>query len=196
MADAFAIRELTIPQVRELYARNLTRDFPPDERKPLHLIERALEEGKYVCCGCFLGERTAAYAFFAMLGRAVLLDYFSVEKSLRDQGLGSRFLRELIAGPLRELDCALLEVDDPDYAPNAHEQELRRRRLRFYLNNGLTDTGVRTVVFHVEYRLLALPVGRVPVGADALDTYLSIYRAMPPEQVYAKRMQVKGEIAT
>ena len=196
MVDAFAIRMLTRPQVQEVYARRLTEDFALDEQKPLHLIERALDRGTYACYGCFIGERMAAYAFFAMLGKAVLVDYFSVEKSLRDQGLGSRFLQALIGGPLSELDCALLEVDDPDFAPDPDEQELRRRRLRFYLNNGLKDACVQATVFHVKYRILVLPVGRVPVGEDALNTYLSIYRAMPPEKVFAEKMQIEGTVAT
>jgi len=119
-----------------------------------------------------------------------------VEKSLRDQGLGSRFLQALIGGPLRDLNCALLEVDDPDYAPDPYEKEIRRHRLRFYLNNGLKDTGARVVVFHVEYRILALPVGRIPVGEDALNAYLSIYRAIPHEQAYAEKIQIEGYIAT
>ena len=196
MADAFAIRALTGPQIREVYARRLIEDFPPDERKPLHLIERALSRGKYACHGCFIGDRMAAYAFFAMLEKNALVDYFSVDKSLRDHGLGSRFLQALIDGPLGELDCALLEVEEPDIAPDPNERELRRRRLRFYLNNGLKDTGVRVTVYHVNYRVLALPVGRVPLGEDALSTFLSIYRAMPPERVYAEKMQIEGTVAT
>ena len=196
MADAFAIRVLTRPQVREVYARRLMEDFPPDERKPLHLIERALDQGKYACYGCFIGERMAAYAFVSMRGKNGLVDYFSVERSLRDHGLGSRFLQALIGGPLRELDCALLEVDDPDHAPDTDDRQIRCRRLRFYLDNGLVDTGIQVMVFHVAYRILALPVGRVPVGEDALDVYLSIYRAMPPEQVYANKAQIERCDAT
>ena len=191
VADACVIRMLTLPQVREVYARHLTEDFPPDEQKPLKVIESALHRGKYVCYGYFNGETLAAYAFFATQGKNALLDYFSVEKSLRNQGLGSRFLQELIGGPLREMDCALLEVDDPDYAQDRCELEIRRCRLRFYLNNGLTDTGVRVTVYHVEYRILALPVGRTPVGQDALSAYLSIYRAMPPQKAYAKKLQIE-----
>jgi len=196
MADVFAIRVLTRPQIQEVYTRRLIEDFPPDERKPLQMIERALDLGKYVCYGYFIGERMAAYAFFAKAGKTVLVDYFSVEKSLRDQGLGSRFLQALIGGPLRDLNCALLEVDDPDYAPDPYEKEIRRHRLRFYLNNGLKDTGARVVVFHVEYRILALPVGRIPVGEDALNAYLSIYHAIPHEQAYAEKIQIEGYIAT
>ena len=190
VTDAYAIRTLTCPQVREVYVRRLTEDFPPDERKPLKVIESALRREEYACYGYFSGEELAAYAFFATRGKSVLLDYFSVDKSRRNQGLGSRFLQALIGGPLREQDCALLEVDDPDYAPDPCELEIRRGRLRFYLSNGLTDTGIRVTVHHVEYMILALPVGCAPVGQDALSEYLSIYRAMPPKG-FAKKLQIE-----
>ncbi len=136
----------------------------------------------------------AAYAFFATLGNTVLLDYFSVEKSLRDRGLGSRFLQALIAGPIRAADCALVEVEDPNYAPDPCELENRMRRLRFYLRNGLTDTGVRVTTHYVEYSLLALPVGRVPDGEAVLSLYKSIYRAMPPVKAFMKKIRIEGSV--
>ncbi len=195
MADGFEVRTLTLFQVREVCARQLTEDFPPDEQRPMSMIERLLDLGRYSCFGCFDGEKMTAYAFFASLENNVLLDYFSVEKSLRDRGLGSRFLQALIAGPIREADCALVEVEDPDFAPDPHELENRKRRLRFYLRNGLTDTGVRVTTNHVEYRLLALPVGHVPDGEAVLSLYKSIYRAMPPVKAFAKKIQIEGSIA-
>ena len=196
MADQLEIRMLTLSQVREIYSRRLTEDFPPDERKPLVLIERALALGRYACYGCFDGEAAVAYAFFATLGNNVLLDYFSVEKSFRNRGLGSLFLQALIAGPIGSAGCALVEVEDPDYAPDPYELELRKRRLRFYQRNGLADTGVRVTVYHVEYRILALPVGCVPDGQDVLSLYTSIYNAMPPEKSHAKKMRIEGRVAT
>ncbi len=197
VTDALAVRVLTRSQVRDVYNRLLTGDFPPDEQRPLHLIEKAVEEGKYTCYGGFIGERIAAYAFLGKTGKNGLVDYLAVEKSLRNRGWGSRFLQALIDGPFREMDSVLLEVDDPDCAPDLPEREKRLRRLKFYLDNGLTDTGVRTTVYHVEYRILALPAGRVSAGRDALDTYLAIYRDIPHGQdVYVEKMRIEGSAAT
>ena len=194
MKKNYVVRELTPSRIREVYTRNLIEDFPPNERKPLDIIELALGREKYVCYGYFNGEHMRAYAFFSIDEKKVLVEFFAVEKSLRNQGLGSRFLQELINGPFKELDCVLLEADDPDFAPDQNELEIRHKRLRFYMSNGLKDTGVRAVANHVEYRILALPVGHVPAGQDALNIYISLYRAMPPEGTYAERMQIEGRV--
>jgi len=91
MADVFAIRVLTRPQIQEVYTRRLIEDFPPDERKPLQMIERALDLGKYVCYGYFIGERMAAYAFFAKAGKPYWWITFRWRNRcvIRDWGAGS-----------------------------------------------------------------------------------------------------------
>ena len=40
--DAFTVETLSLPQIRALYRERMTRDFPPDELKPLTMIEKAL----------------------------------------------------------------------------------------------------------------------------------------------------------
>ena len=64
---------LTLLQLREIYAQRMVEDFPPDELKPLWMIERALDEGRYSCFGWFEGGEILAYALFVRLKRAALL---------------------------------------------------------------------------------------------------------------------------
>ena len=124
--DAFAVETLSLPQIRALYRERMTRDFPPDELKPLAMIEKALARDEYVCYGAVNGGGILAYAYFVMLkenGKPyALFDYYAVRQDIRDRGVGSRFMQALIAGPLREMDCVLLEVDDPDCAKTPEEK--------------------------------------------------------------------------
>lgn len=188
----FTLRPLGLAEIRALYRSRMTADFPPDELKPLSAIEGAMARGEYACFGAMDGDGdgTLAYAFFVTLGRRALFDYFAVARKLRGRGIGSRFLQALIAGPLRDMDCVLLEVDDPDFAPDAAERDTRRRRLAFYLRNGLADTGVRATVWHVAYRVLALPVGRIPTPIEAREIYGALYRAIMPPRVYAAMVEL------
>lgn len=188
------IRVLTLPQLRELYAQRMVEDFPPDELKKLDAIERAVGEGKYVCYGFFDGEAILAYACFVRLEASALVDYYAVRRDVRGRGVGSRFIRALIDGPLRGFDCVLLEVDDPDAAPDARELAVRRRRLRFYEKNGLVDTGARATVFHVDFRILALPVGEMPDTAEAERVYAALYRSILPEHVYRRMVRIGREM--
>ena len=194
MENEYVVRPLMRPQVREVYNLYMTEDFPPDELKPLHIIEKGLDSGKYACYGFFNGQSLAAYAFLITSGKDVLIDYYSVEKTLRDRGLGSRFLKALIDGPLKESRCALLEIDDPDHATDPREGEKRMSRLRFYERNGLKDTKVRSAVHHVDYRVLVLPVGSIPFGQDALSIYLSIYHSMLAGTDFEKKLQIEGRV--
>ena len=176
--NEYEIRALTRPLIRQIYEEAMTRDFPPDELKPLRMIEKALDEGRYACYGYFRGGEIIAYAYLAMRDRNLLVDYFAVEASLRGRGLGSLFLRDLSKGPLGDYDSVLLEVEDPDYATDPGEKKTRLSRLHFYLRNGLTDSGARALLNHVNYAILTLPVGPAVSQEEVFNIYLSIYDSM------------------
>ena len=190
MDHDFSIRKLTVDEIRRLYAERLTDDFPPDELKPLSIILRALSAGRYVCYGAVKDDRILAYAFLVRLDPNALFDYFAVEKDLRAKGIGSRFLQRMISGPLKEFDHVLLEVDDPDLAEDETEHSVRMRRLSFYLRNGLAETSVRATVWHVGYRILALPLGVIPGPDETKQIYASLYRLMMPKTVYDKMVSI------
>lgn len=194
-AMPFEVRPLTLPEVRQVYKSCMISDFPDDERKPLSMIEAALSRGEYRCLGAMGEGGVLAYAFFVRIERdgqtLELFDYLAVRRDLRDSGVGSAFLRALCAGPLREADCVLLEVDNPEFAPDAAERGIRERRLRFYLRNGLSDTGVRASVFGVEYIVLTLPVGR-PQSREAFkDIYETLYHSFLSDKIYKRRVAVR-----
>lgn len=191
--ESFGIRRLTMDEVRTIYKERFVLDFPKNEQKTLALIERALNEDRYVCYGAKAGKETQAYAFFALCGRWALFDYYAVRSDLRCRGLGSRFLQALIKGPLTAFDCVLLEVDDPAYAPDARENERRLRRLRFYLKNGLRDTGATAVVWHVEFRILSLPGKRLPSAEETAGIYASLYRSILPERIYSRMVSISPD---
>lgn len=188
-ARSFRVGVLTLGQVRMLYRERLKQDFPANEVKPLWIIERAMSRGEYICYGAVEGDEILAYAFFVVSGRRALFDYYAVARDLRDMGIGSRFIRALIEGPLSGMDCVLLEVDDPDCA-TGDEAALREKRLSFYLRNGLTDTGVRAEVFRVRFRILALPVGGEREPAEVRRIYSEIYHAILPKVLCSKWVEV------
>ena len=192
----FAVEQLTLDQLRVLYAGRMREDFPPAEIKPLSAIERAWNQGKYICWGAMDGEDILAYAFFIQLGegknRFALFDYFAVKREARCTGIGSAFLQALTAENLCGMDAVLLEVDDPACAGDPAERNIRDRRLAFYLRNGLKDTSVTAVVYGVQFRILALPVGPCPSPDNTRRMYADLYRAVMPPKIFANHVLIHG----
>lgn len=195
--DAFTVETLSLPQIRALYRERLTRDFPRDEIKPLAMIEKALARGEYVCYGAVSEEDILAYAYFVKLKQNekpyALFDYYAVRQDIRSRGVGSRFIQALIAGPLREMDCVLLEVDDPDCAQTPEEAETRNRRLAFYLRNGLRDADVKATVYGVQYKILTLPVGRNISREEIRKKYAALYRSLFPARLFREKVLIHSD---
>ena len=185
------IRELDDGQIREIYRQRILKDFKRDEIKPLSVILKTKKEGHYLGLGLTEGEEITAYAFFVTLSECALLDYYAVREDLRSRGTGSRFLQALIAGPLQTAPCVLVETEDPAAAQSDKERTTHQRRLRFYLKNGLLDTGVTSCVWHVNYRLLAFPTGRTPSPDEVRRHYASLYHTTMPDFLFARLVRIE-----
>ena len=190
MIDQFKVRELQVDEIETLYNERLTRDFPPDELKPFTMIMSALERDAYICYGALVEESILAYAFFVKCGNDALIDYYAVREDMRDAGIGSRFIQELISGPLQGMNCVLLEVEDPDCSQDVRERDIRNSRLSFYTRNGVVETGVRSTVWGVPYCILELPLGERHSAAQIRMVYGGIYRVLMSEKLYNERVRI------
>ena len=190
MIDQLKVRELQVDEIKSLYNERLTRDFPPDELKPFTMIMSALERDAYICYGALVEESILAYAFFVKCGNDALIDYYAVREDMRDAGIGSRFIQELISGPLQGMNCVLLEVEDPDCSQDVRERDIRNSRLSFYTRNGLVETGVRSTVWGVPYCVLELPLGERHSAAQIRMVYGGIYRVLMSEKIYNERVRI------
>lgn len=174
--------------IERIYNTRLREDFARNERKPLSAIRRALERDEYRCWGLFREDALLGYAFFVRYpdgdGTIYLFDYLAIDRSLRDTGLGTAFLSRL-AECFTASDLVIGEVDDPDRA-DGEERVLRERRLRFYYGNGCVDTGVRSVVFGADYRILEMPTGPRRSREEIRAAYDRVYRHIFPSVIYRR----------
>lgn len=179
------LKQLSLEEIRGLYDTYLVNDFPQDEVKPFAVIEKAFLEGKYAGYSC-----PGAYALFIVNGRKYLVDYLAVQKELRGMGIGSRFLRELLKNQLGSAECVLLEIENPRYADDEESRAVCERRERFYLQNGLIDTGVEVNAFGVEFKILEYPGRERHDQTEVRQGYGSLLRSTLPEDIFIKMVKI------
>ena len=165
----------SLEEGRELFHRDMQRDFPENEIKPWGIIEKMVRAGEYDLLGAWEGDKMVGYAWmFAPDGEAILLDYLAVMPECRGNSVGSAILKALAE---RYPDKILiLESEYPEDAP---EPDVARRRLRFYDHAGFVNSGVEVVLFGVHFCILTH--GQDP---DARIHMENLYRSMFPGERY------------
>lgn len=151
------LRLLEESTIVEIYEGKMQEDFAKGEIKPLARILELYEKGKYFCYGLYDEGEFAGYCFLVVSEKrdAVLLDYFAISKELRGKGYGSiclALLKEEIER--QKFGTLILEVENPRFGKDEEEKALRRRRIGFYIRNGMTLTHLRIFLYDVEYLVM------------------------------------------
>lgn len=133
--------------------------FPEEEKKPVEMLEELVRQGKMEILAVAEGDSFIGLAINMLAGEAALLDYFAISPELRGSGYGSRAVRLLVERFVGK--PYIFEVEKPDEAaPNAEE---RKRRMAFYLRNGLKETGLFIHAYQTDFHILS-PDGSVSYG--------------------------------
>ncbi|WP_156424403.1 GNAT family N-acetyltransferase [Bacillus sp. FJAT-27445] len=133
------IEEGNLSDLSRVY-RQLQRDFPPEELKEYSQMERLIAKGKYkILLAKHKGlDALVGYACIYEIHEinGLWLDYIAVDLPFRNSGYGSA-LFNVIAGYKKEEGFlgVFLEVEIPG-EQDGPEQEIQKRRIRFYERNG------------------------------------------------------------
>ena len=188
------IKQAAWPDILRIYREKMPQHFPANELKPEACMRRMYEDGCYEGFLCREPEGEAGYAFFFCLPGepAVLLDFRALEEAFRGRKIGSSFLDELRAGAYAGRDI-LLEIDDPDKAPDEEKRTLWLRRQEFYRRLGAVDTGLRSCIWEAPYRILCLPAvkGQRPGREETREKLSRFYREMYGEEVYQRDIVIE-----
>lgn len=184
-------------QIKEICRKRMIKDFPVLERKPLSMIMKELDRGRYVCLGMIDETKEIrddatmilGYAFFVKNGNDYLFDYLATDKNMRNQGLGSQFLA-LIAEYFKSANSVIGEVENPVYAVDGSSRGLQTRRKNFYLRNGYVETKVTARVFDVQYEIIELVLDKPHSEELVKNLYLSHYQAILPRKLYQKMIKI------
>lgn len=168
LLDIFAQGKPYKEQVYQLYEEA----FPAEEKKPLTLLEQQAAEGKMELLAVTQDGEFIGLAMNMLAEKTALLDYFAIAEEKRSGGYGGRavrLLQERFAGRPYIFEVEMLD----ESAPNA---EQRKRRMNFYLRNGLKETGVFVRVYETDFHLLT------PDGQITYELYLETLREIMGEE--------------
>ena len=127
-------RQMTAGEIARWYETDLCEAFAENERKPLADIYALIDRGRYEVWGLFAAGVLQGYAAL-WKGAGIpltLLDYLGVSAALRSGGIGAELLAHLKAQGTPLVTESELPVEGDSDAAN----DLRRRRIGFYVRNG------------------------------------------------------------
>ena len=187
------IQKLDLAEIQTIYDNYMIKDFPANELRPFSQTQRLYREGHYEGYGMYDDQDVfVAYALYVKPPRheihAVLLDYLAVVSSARGTGAGSIFLQQM-QQMFHDTDVILLEVENPDYALTHEDLYMRRKRMRFYMKNELSTTGIQTRVYDMEYKILAMPLKQDISDHEVIQAMSGIYHQLFDPAVFELRRE-------
>ena len=145
------LRRMDRDELTALYEQEMVYDFPPDERKPLRAMLRLMDRG---CYDPQLAVEDGSPMGYALLWlpesrEGALLEYLGVLRGKRNGGAGARIL-----AALGEQYSQLFGEAEAPTSGDPAEDELRRRRIGFYLRNGFRVLDYQCAMFGVHFQCL------------------------------------------
>ena len=183
-------RASDLSEIERIYYSYMTRDFTPDELKPMISIKKAWERRAYEALLLLKEDVVLGYAFFVRMNRDYLLDYFAIAEDYRNMGLGTVFLKQF-SDFISDADCIVAEIEDPECAENEKDKEMRDKRLLFYLRSGYRETRVKSKVFGVDYCILEAPNAREHSQTGIRSIYTALYQSILPEPFFRSKFQIR-----
>lgn len=183
------IQKLTIKEIGQIYKKQMQNDFPVSEIKPLERINSLFQRGLYEGYGLFWEKEIIGYAFLttAKDSEWKLLDYFAVCSKYRSNGYGSKFLTMLKEGLKKENAKALLiEIESIESSTSKCEEQIRKRRRKFYMNNEMIAINECATIFDMEYEILYYSFGGRYETDQIIRKYAKIYQSTLPGKLYEK----------
>lgn len=147
------LKLLNKEELASLYKTEMVFDFPKAELKPLSGMLRLMERGHYEPLLALENGEAVGYAIMWLSGneRGALLEYLGVLRGKRNGGVGGRIL-SLLGERYEQL---FGEVEAPDSRDPA-ENDLRCRRVGFYLRNGFRVLDYECALFGAHFKCIYL----------------------------------------
>ena len=179
-----ACSEELIKKIHDLYMEA----FPKEERKPFEMILKLQKEGRAAVYAIEESDNLfVGLGIFVLYNDLALLDYFAIEKNYRGRGMGSAAI-QLLQNQYPDKRFFLeIESTCDDLKENTAEKEVRMRRKKFYMKNGMRPLDFLIKLFGVEMEML------VYGETVTFEEYFELYGSILPGQMLTN-VQYLGDI--
>ena len=168
-----------LSDARELYLSA----FPKYERLPWWVLRLfTLNKNANLTCYYANGE-FCGFTFDVITDSILYLMFFAVKRELRGKGCGSAILKYLKENNPSRAITLNVEIIDPS-AENAEE---RVKRVEFYKKNGCVMTGVKCLLYGVDFNIMLRPISSSCLSdKDTLTELEKIYHTMFDIELYKR----------
>ena len=181
-----SLKKLTGTQLAEAYEIVFREAFPPEELKPLFVMEKMSREGQYDILGLFEGDKSLGYICCWLDMPFVLIDYLCVDCRFRNGGLGAEILK-LIREFYPETTVFIGEAEA--LTGDEESDAIIRRRLDFYKRCGAETLGYDCALFGVHYKCIVWNKGEFEED-EILRRHDGFYRRNFSPKMYASAIQL------
>lgn len=124
------LKRLEKQEALQLYQDYLQKDFVKDPLPPFKIYKKFIEEGKYQAY-YYIEEEPKAYVITVENEDYIMLLFFAVFEGKRGSGIGTKAIQELQIA-IQKDKTIIIEVEQKTQDMNQKEQEIVKRRKRFY----------------------------------------------------------------
>lgn len=140
------------------YYRFIEKDFPRGEYPPYAILQRQINDGRQQGFILHNQSQDLAYAICSAGHDYVLISLLAVLPQWRRQGIGSDLMKR-IKDYHSDRSGLIAELERPELARHAEEQQTRQSRLGFYNKAGFQlIAGIDYTIWGVPMHLMACPL--------------------------------------
>ena len=169
------LKKVDIKEFKKVIFPEYKKLFPPLERKPYYEIKRTYKMGITEIFEIIENDKFIGFITTNSIENnpAIQLEYLGILPKYQDKGYGTEALKSLINFYKNKFDFLFVEIEQLGYGSNNKENEIRKRRSKFYKNIGFIDTEINVDLYNVMYGIYIVQYNKKTYNKEEIKDYIN-----------------------